>query len=28
MERRNSPRSSFRGFGPPPVREGWFPCSG
>jgi hypothetical protein len=28
MERRNSPRSSFRGFGPPPVREGWFPHSG
>jgi hypothetical protein len=22
MERRNGPRSSFRGFGPPPVREG------
>jgi hypothetical protein len=28
MERRNGPRSSFRGFGPPPVREGWFPDSG
>jgi hypothetical protein len=28
MERRDSPRSSFRGFGPPPVREGWFPHSG
>jgi hypothetical protein len=23
MERRDRPRSSFRGFGPPPVREGW-----
>jgi hypothetical protein len=28
MERRNNPRSSFRGFGPPLVREGWFPHSG
>jgi hypothetical protein len=28
MERRDGPRSSFRGFGPPPVREGWFPHSG
>jgi hypothetical protein len=28
MERRNGPRSSFRGFRPPPAREGWFPCSG
>jgi hypothetical protein len=28
LERRNGPRSSFRGFGPPPVREGWFPRSG
>jgi hypothetical protein len=28
MERRNGPRSSFHGFGPPPAREGWFPCSG
>jgi hypothetical protein len=25
MERRDGPRYSFRGFGPPPVREGWFP---
>jgi hypothetical protein len=28
MERRDSPQSSFRGFGPPPIREGWFPSSG
>jgi hypothetical protein len=28
MERRNGPRSSFRGFGPPPVRKGRFPHSG
>jgi hypothetical protein len=28
MERRDGPWSSFRGFGPPPVREGWFPRSG
>jgi hypothetical protein len=28
MERRNGSRSSFRGFGPPPVREGWLPHSG
>jgi hypothetical protein len=28
MERRNGPRSSFRGFGPPLIREGWFPQSG
>jgi hypothetical protein len=28
MERRNDPRSSFRGFGPPPGTEGWFPHSG
>jgi hypothetical protein len=28
MEMRDGPRSSFRGFGPPPVREGWFPRSG
>jgi hypothetical protein len=28
MERRNGPRSSFRGFCPTPVREGWFPHSG
>jgi hypothetical protein len=28
MERRNGPRSSFRGFGSPLVREGWFPYSG
>jgi hypothetical protein len=25
MERRDGPRCSFRGFGPPPVRKGWFP---
>jgi hypothetical protein len=28
MERRDGPHSSFRGFGPPPVREGWFHRSG
>jgi hypothetical protein len=28
MERSNDPRSFFRGFGPPLVREGWFSCSG
>jgi hypothetical protein len=28
MERRNSLRSSFRVFGPPPTREGWFPRTG
>jgi hypothetical protein len=28
MERRNNPRSSFHGFSPPLVREGWFPHSG
>jgi hypothetical protein len=28
MERMDGPRSSFRGFGPPLVREGWFPRSG
>jgi hypothetical protein len=28
MKRRDVPRSSFRGFGPPPVREGWFPHGG
>jgi hypothetical protein len=28
MERRDGPQSSFRGFGPPLVREGWFPHSG
>jgi hypothetical protein len=28
LERRDGPRFSFRGFGPPPVREGWFPYSG
>jgi hypothetical protein len=28
MERRNGSRSSFCGFGPPPVIEGWFPHSG
>jgi hypothetical protein len=25
MERRDSPRAFFRGFGPPPGRDGWFP---
>jgi hypothetical protein len=28
VERRDCPRSSFRSFGPPLVREGWFPRSG
>jgi hypothetical protein len=28
LERRHTPRFSFRGFGPPPVREGWFTHSG
>jgi hypothetical protein len=28
MERRDGPRSSFRGFGPPLVREAWLPRSG
>jgi hypothetical protein len=28
MERRDDPRFSFRGFGPPPGIEGWFPRSG
>jgi hypothetical protein len=28
MERRDDPRFSFRGLGPPPGREGWFPRSG
>jgi hypothetical protein len=28
IERRDSPRFSFRGFGPPSGREGWFPHSG
>jgi hypothetical protein len=28
MERRSGPRSSFRGFSSPLVREGWFPRSG
>jgi hypothetical protein len=28
MERRDGPRFSFCGFGPPLVREGWFPHSG
>jgi hypothetical protein len=28
MERRDDPRFSFRGFGPPLGREGWFPQSG
>jgi hypothetical protein len=28
MERRDDPWFSFRGFGPPPGREGWFPWSG
>jgi hypothetical protein len=27
-QRRDDPRFSFRGFGPPPGREGWFPRSG
>jgi hypothetical protein len=28
LERRKGPWSSFRGFGFPPVREGWFPQCG
>jgi hypothetical protein len=28
MKRKDGPQSSFCGFGPPPVREGWFPHSG
>jgi hypothetical protein len=28
LERRDGPRSSFRGFGPPLVSEGWFPRNG
>jgi hypothetical protein len=28
LERRDGPRLSFRGFGAPPVREGWLPHSG
>jgi hypothetical protein len=28
LERRDVPRALFRGFGPPPVREGWFPHGG
>jgi hypothetical protein len=28
MERRDDPQFSFRGFGSPPGREGWFPRSG
>jgi hypothetical protein len=28
VERGNDPRSSFRGFGSPLGREGWFPHSG
>jgi hypothetical protein len=28
VERRDDPRFSFCGFGPPPGREGWFPHSG
>jgi hypothetical protein len=28
MERRDSPRVFFRGFGPPPGREDWFPRGG
>jgi hypothetical protein len=28
MERRDDPRFSFRGFGPPSGREGWFPRGG
>jgi hypothetical protein len=27
-ERRDSPRAFFRGFGPPPTREGWFHLGG
>jgi hypothetical protein len=28
LERRDDPRFSFRGFGPPPGRVSWFPRSG
>jgi hypothetical protein len=28
LERRDIPWAFFRGFGPPPVREGWFPHGG
>jgi hypothetical protein len=28
LEGRNGPRFSFHGFGPPLVREGWFPRGG
>jgi hypothetical protein len=28
IERRDSPRAFFRGFGPPQGREGWFPHGG
>jgi hypothetical protein len=28
LERRDGPQSSFRGFGPPLVSEGWFPRNG
>jgi hypothetical protein len=28
LERRDGPQFSFLGFGPPPVREGWFPRGG
>jgi hypothetical protein len=28
LDRRDDPWYSFRDFGPPPVREGWFPHSG
>jgi hypothetical protein len=28
LERRDGPRVSFRVFGPPPAREGWFPRGG
>jgi hypothetical protein len=28
MDRRDGPWFSFRGFGPPLVREGWFPRGG
>jgi hypothetical protein len=28
LERRDGPRSSFSGFGPPLVSEGWFPHNG
>jgi hypothetical protein len=28
LDRRDSLRFSFRGFGPPPVIDGWIPCDG